>query len=913
MGWCNFRTVQVTGVTNIDFGISDIEWHTTPNGTFLYAMSGPSGGMTAYEVVEGQGLVLVDQVMFPSSYAGLDGSALSMVEIDGVSYMVPGQSGGNFLGYKINNNGSLGNATSLIPGGATGDTSGVLTVSDMLYVFGDGLDHYATDAGSATLKGGPSDFDITDAISHAISVEKNNKTFVITASDEGNDIVVYLADEDTGALAYNGGSGANLGLGLNGITGLETVTIEGATYVIVAASGSSSISVLEVDNSGGLRPVEHLIDSTTDSRFGNVTALETITVDGTTYVIAGGGDDGINLFTLLPDGRLVHLEAIADTVTLGFDNVQAISAVSVGDEIQVFVTAQGDGGITQMVISTDDIGEIWVGGTGNNTHTGTADDDILDGSIGNDTLSGGAGRDILVDGYGQDTLSGGNGADIFVLSYDGDTDTILDFTAGEDQLDLSAFFQLYHTAQLQVTSTSWGATLTYRDETIHVYSSTGLPLGDTDIFGAGISGPTRPPLVVVTQILGTSGADTLEGGAGEEILLGLAGNDTLSAGAGNDTVIGGAGADDISGGAGDDVVEGGDGTDTVHGGGGNDTLRGGNGADVIEGVAGTDALYGDAGEDELYGGDGADLIYGGSGSDLIEAGAGHDTVYGGTGEDDVSLGSGNDVFHDTSQTGNTAGDVVWGEEGNDTINGGGGDDVFSGGVGDDWISGGTGRDVLNGGAGQDTLKGDDGGDDIFGNGGKDIIYGGKGNDVVDGGNGEDTVYLGSGNDVFYDTTDGGNAGRDTVYGHDGNDTIEGGAGDDTFSGGDGADLITGGTGNDSLSGGSGEDTLDGGKGGDTIDGGDSRDILMGGAGNDVLVGGAGGDTFVFKSDEGKDVIDDFKVGVDLLQLDVSGVSAFSDLELRQLKRGVEIDYGSGTIILEDATLSSISNDSFDFI
>jgi len=44
MGWCNFRTVQVTGVTNIDFGISDIEWHTTPNGTFLYAMSGPSGG-----------------------------------------------------------------------------------------------------------------------------------------------------------------------------------------------------------------------------------------------------------------------------------------------------------------------------------------------------------------------------------------------------------------------------------------------------------------------------------------------------------------------------------------------------------------------------------------------------------------------------------------------------------------------------------------------------------------------------------------------------------------------------------------------------------------------------------------------------------------------------------------------------
>ena len=940
MGWCNFRAIQVTGVTNIDFGISDIEWHSTPTGTFLYAMSGPSGGMVAYEVVEGQGLVMVDQVMFPASYAGLDGSALSMVEIDGVSYVVPGQSGGNIIGYAINADGTLAAAETVIPDGATGGISGILSLPDAIYTFGDAIDQYTPQSVDTTQHQMTIGADATGTISHAISVVKNGQTYVIAASDEGNEIAVYLVDEGTGALTYNGGTGASLGLGLNDITGLETVTVDGATYVIVAASGSSSISVLEIDSSGALSPVEHLIDSTTDSRFGNVTALETVTVNGTTYVIAGGGDDGINLFTLLPDGRLVHLEAIADTTALGFDNVQAISAVVVGGEIQVFVTAQGDGGITQMVIATDEIGETWVGEVGQDSHTGTARDDILDGGLGNDTLSGGAGRDILVDGYGQDRLSGGAGADIFVLTYDGDTDTILDFTAGEDQLDLTAFFQLYDTSQIQVSSTSWGATLVYRDETIHIYSSTGLPLSSTDIFGAGISGPTRPPLVVATQILGTAADDILEGGIGEDTLMGLAGDDVLTADNGDDTIVGGAGDDVILGGAGNDIAEGGDGADRVRGGAGNDTLMGGTGSDKVYGARGADILYGDDGTDDIFGGDGKDTIYGGAGADTITGGNGNDTVYGGNGIDTVFLGLGNDVFHDTMQTGDFGNDTVSGGSGNDTIYGGGGADTFSGNGGDDWISGGTGQDTLYGGTGKDTLEGGNGADDLFGGDGADTIYGGNGNDVVEGGNGEDSVFLGAGNDVFIDTTQTGTAGRDTVFGGAGADTLQGGGGDDRFSGGNGADLITGGGGNDTLdggngadtlegesgadliTGGSGSDTLDGGNGADIleggggrdqIEGGNGKDILSGGAGDDVLIGGAGADTFVFVGNGGDDVVDDFELGVDVLQIDTSRVSSFSDLELQQTIQGVEIDYGSGTIVLQGVSLSSLSADSFDFI
>ncbi|UPV96478.1 M10 family metallopeptidase C-terminal domain-containing protein [Paracoccus denitrificans] len=72
---------------------------------------------------------------------------------------------------------------------------------------------------------------------------------------------------------------------------------------------------------------------------------------------------------------------------------------------------------------------------------GDAGDDLLGGGDGHDLIEGGDGNDTLVGGRGCDTLVGGLGADVFVFSapedLDGSTDVILDFTSGEDKIDLS--------------------------------------------------------------------------------------------------------------------------------------------------------------------------------------------------------------------------------------------------------------------------------------------------------------------------------------------------------------------------------------------------------------------------------------------------------------------------------------------
>lgn len=64
--------------------------------------------------------------------------------------------------------------------------------------------------------------------------------------------------------------------------------------------------------------------------------------------------------------------------------------------------------------------------------------DTLDGLGGNDMLRGGDGDDTITGGTGNDSLSGGSGDDTFVFDDVWGADTITDFAAGLDQIDMTA-------------------------------------------------------------------------------------------------------------------------------------------------------------------------------------------------------------------------------------------------------------------------------------------------------------------------------------------------------------------------------------------------------------------------------------------------------------------------------------------
>lgn len=78
------------------------------------------------------------------------------------------------------------------------------------------------------------------------------------------------------------------------------------------------------------------------------------------------------------------------------------------------------------------------GGAGNDSILGSQCNDFIRGNAGDDTLEAAAGDDLIRPGSGSDLIRTGIGKDIVYFTPDafanGDTDTIEDFTSGEDKI-----------------------------------------------------------------------------------------------------------------------------------------------------------------------------------------------------------------------------------------------------------------------------------------------------------------------------------------------------------------------------------------------------------------------------------------------------------------------------------------------
>ncbi len=262
-------------------------------------------------------------------------------------------------------------------------------------------------------------------------------------------------------------------------------------------------------------------------------------------------------------------------------------------------------------------------------------------------------------------------------------------------------------------------------------------------------------------------------------------------------------------------------------------ITAGRGNDWLVGRDGNDTLIGEGGNDVLWGGAGADVMIGGSGTDRADY---RDTT--------VAITA--DLAKPWRNTGVAEGDTydgieyIFGSLQNDSLAGDEGRNRIWTDRGDDWLVGREGDDHLEGGAGNDIL---------MGGAGADLLVGGFGFDRADYRQATGAVVIDM---LNYDAATGEAAG-DIFYGIE---ALYGTGFDDTLQGNNAPNTLWGHSGNDLLEGRRAPDTLVGQAGDDTLDGG---------LADDVLIGGAGSDVFIFK--QGRDVITDFRPGVDEIRLD----------------------------------------------
>lgn len=859
-------------------GLTDLAVWDGPFGSMLYATSRGGGWLTSFDLGSGGDTAsLAATWEIPASYLQLESVDLTLFETNqGSQLLLAGLGDGDLHGSELG-----GSRFGLFLDYEAGSFD--LGTISSLEMAGNGT------TGLATLRDGSVvqlDFDPeTETVLHHIpeGVSGGVGAGLVTMIDDGGisyAVVGYGSTDSLGLLRMDASGHYTFvdtiepsdGLWVDRPGALTSLTgIDGVPYIILAASGSSSLTVLAIEDDQ-LIVRDHLLDDL-GTRFASANYVQAVDIGGQGFVIAAGADQGISIMALMPGGRLQHVDTIAASIETPISAISALEVLVDGNSIRIFVATQAAPYLVEFQFTLDNPGLTQMGGSGHDVMTGGTGDDLIAGGAGHDSLAGGAGNDMLSDGEGSDTLRGEAGEDTFIFGVDGDVDQIADYERGVDRIVIESPNLISYVGDVQILSRFWGAELRIGTEALMVYSADGTSLSALDFLGDWLSlSPTIPvDPGRYTEGLPDFGPDDGSTLDASHIPVGPPASPADQA----EPVATYSGFRFVFGNNDSNVLNADHADSQVMGQGGNDLINGAAGNEVLLGGTGFDTILGGAGDDSIYGGDHADYLVGGEGHDFLIGGEGFDQLFG--------------------------------DAGNDHLWGGASPDRIFGGDGDDWINAGS-----NFGTSVDGVEGGAGNDTILGSSGYDLLLGGEGADLIDGGHQADNLFGGTGNDTLL-----GNAGFDRLFGGEGDDQLYGGDGPDSHFGQAGNDSMWGGEGDDRFFGQSGNDYLNGGEGNDTLGGNAGFDTLEGGAGDDDLWGDFNADRFVFADGHGHDRVFGFDAVNALEVLDFSQLTSFMNTidvieAAQQLGADVVLTTGANSSIrLIDVSLAEL--DGFDFL
>lgn len=265
---------------------------------------------------------------------------------------------------------------------------------------------------------------------------------------DGNDTIVgsSYANNLYGGLgndSISGGAGHDT---LNGSTGNDTMQGGAGSDTFYVNGSGDRIS----DTSTAASDVDTVVSAV---NWTLATGFERLTLSGTAGT-TGTGNSAANLLTGNTGANRLTGGAGNDTLNGGAGNdtldggagsdrydvdatgdVVADSGTAAGDRDSVFSSVTWTLGSTLENLTLG--GSSALRGTGNalgNALTGNGAANLLSGVAGNDTLVGGAGNDTLYGGAGIDRITGGTGSDVVVLDNRSNSDIVLDFVSGTDDL-----------------------------------------------------------------------------------------------------------------------------------------------------------------------------------------------------------------------------------------------------------------------------------------------------------------------------------------------------------------------------------------------------------------------------------------------------------------------------------------------
>ena len=223
----------------------------------------------------------------------------------------------------------------------------------------------------------------------------------------------------------------NSSLELNGARLVTTAEVGGTTYLFAVGLYDDGVSVFRIADDGRLINTDNVSD-TTSLLLNRASGVATAEVSGTTYLFVTGVDDnGFSMFSVADDGTLINTANVSDSGDLEIKGARRVTTAEVNGTTYLFVLGFYDNGFSVFRIADD--------GTLVNTANVSDDGDLeISGAAGITTAEVEGTTYLFVTGFDVTGIDDG-GFSMFRVADDG---TPINTTNVSDDGDL----QLYGTA-----------------------------------------------------------------------------------------------------------------------------------------------------------------------------------------------------------------------------------------------------------------------------------------------------------------------------------------------------------------------------------------------------------------------------------------------------------------------------------
>ena len=374
-----------------------------------------------------------------------------------------------------------------------------------------------------------------------LSGAAGNDAYVFTGSESASVTIIEAADADTDSLDFT--NLANGGVNLDLAATTAQTLVAGLTLTLSSATGLENVTGTAF----------------ADTIVGNARVNTLSGVAGDDTLAGRAGDDRYVFAGALVASVTVVESADADADTLDFSgllhgglSLDLGSTMSQSIASGLVLTLSTATGIENVVGTA--FADTLVGNTRDNTFSGLAGDDRLDGGAGTDTVVESGDVDFTLTpttltGVGNDTLAGieaarltaGAGTNTFTVNAWAGSATLTG-SAGNDRYvfigAVSASIAIVEDSDANTDTLDFSA-LSLGDDT---GVSVDLALTSSQAVTATLT-LTLSNATGIENVTGTAAADTMLGNARDNVITALGGDDTLAGRAGSNTLDGGAGTD----------------------------------------------------------------------------------------------------------------------------------------------------------------------------------------------------------------------------------------------------------------------------------------------------------------------------------------------------------------------------------